>query len=72
MKQEKDIKELLEFCIINVDKPASITSFKCADKVRKILGAKKADPFIISINNKGEEFLKVIRNLEKIYNDRFK
>ena len=39
---EKPINELLEFCIINVDKPAGITSFVCADKVRKILNAKKA------------------------------
>ena len=42
---EKPISELLEFCIINVDKPAGITSFVCADKVRKILGAKKAGHF---------------------------
>ncbi len=39
---EKPIPELLEFCIINVDKPAGITSFVCADKVRKIFDAKKA------------------------------
>ena len=31
------ISELLEFGIINIDKPAGITSFKTADKVRKIL-----------------------------------
>jgi len=38
MKEKpKPIKELLEFCIINVDKPAGITSFKCAEKVKKIL-----------------------------------
>jgi len=55
MKQEKSIKELLEFCIINVDKPAGITSFSCADKVRKIMGAKKAghtgtlDPMVTGV-----------------------
>ena len=43
--EEKPIKELLEFSIINVDKPAGITSFKTADKVRKILGAMKAGHF---------------------------
>ncbi|MBD3252426.1 RNA-guided pseudouridylation complex pseudouridine synthase subunit Cbf5 [Candidatus Pacearchaeota archaeon] len=43
MKQ-KTIQELLEFSIINLDKPSGITSFGCADKVRKILrdlGVKK-------------------------------
>jgi|SRR3989344_1497729 len=30
------------------------------------------NPLIISINNAGKEFLKIIDNLEKIYNDRFK
>ena len=39
---QKPLSELLEFCIINVDKPAGITSFVCADRVRKILGTKKA------------------------------
>jgi H/ACA ribonucleoprotein complex subunit 4 len=42
---EKSINELIEFCIINVDKPAGITSFKCAEKVGRILGAKKAGHF---------------------------
>ena len=42
---EKPINELLEFCIINVDKPAGITSFVCADRVRRILSAKKAGHF---------------------------
>jgi H/ACA ribonucleoprotein complex subunit 4 len=55
MKQEKNINELLEFCIINVDKPAGITSFVCADRVRKILNAKKAghtgtlDPMVTGV-----------------------
>jgi H/ACA ribonucleoprotein complex subunit 4 len=43
--KNKTIKELLEFSIINVDKPSGITSFKTADKVKKILGAKKAGHF---------------------------
>jgi len=45
IQKEKPISELLEFCIINVDKPAGITSFVCADKVRRITGAKKAGHF---------------------------
>jgi len=44
MKQ-KPINELLEFSIINVDKPAGITSFKTADKVRKIFNARKTGHF---------------------------
>jgi len=52
---EKPISELLEFPIINVDKPAGITSFVCADKVRRILNAKKAghtgtlDPMVTGV-----------------------
>ncbi len=42
---EKPISEILEFCIINVDKPSGITSFKTADKVRNILKAKKTGHF---------------------------
>jgi len=55
MKQEKPIIELLEFSIINVDKPADMTSFVCADRVRKIVGAKKAghtgtlDPMVTGV-----------------------
>jgi len=39
------ISDLLEFCIINVDKPSGPTSFKVADRVRKILGVKKTGHF---------------------------
>jgi len=52
---EKPILELLEFSIINVDKPAGMTSFVCADRVRKIVGAKKAghtgtlDPMVTGV-----------------------
>jgi H/ACA ribonucleoprotein complex subunit 4 len=52
---DKPLNEILEFCIINVDKPAGITSFVCADRVRKILNAKKAghtgtlDPMVTGV-----------------------
>lgn len=45
MKQEKPILELFDFCIINVDKPSGITSFKCVEKIREILNVKKAGHF---------------------------
>ena len=40
-----ELKKLLEFSIINVDKPAGLTSFKVADKVRKILKVQKTGHF---------------------------
>jgi H/ACA ribonucleoprotein complex subunit 4 len=42
IQETKPILELLEFCIINVDKPAGPTSFKVCEKIRNIMGAKKA------------------------------
>jgi H/ACA ribonucleoprotein complex subunit 4 len=45
MQTQKNINELLEFCIINADKPAGITSFDCIEKIRKIFNAKKAGHF---------------------------
>ncbi len=42
---QKPIQELLEFCIINVDKPAGITSFDVCEEIRKILSLKKAGHF---------------------------
>lgn len=45
MQIQKPLPELLEFCIINVDKPAGITSFKCTEKIMKIFNAKKAGHF---------------------------
>lgn len=45
IQQTKPIKDLLEFCIINVDKPADCTSFDVADKIRKIFGARKTGHF---------------------------
>ncbi len=41
----KSISELLEFSIINLDKPSEITSFQACELVRKIFGAKKAGHF---------------------------
>ena len=45
IQNEKPLPELLEFCIINVDKPAGPTSFKVCEKIRNILNAKKAGHF---------------------------
>jgi len=45
IQSSKPIKELLEFCIINVDKPADCTSFDVADKIRKIFSARKTGHF---------------------------
>ena len=48
IKQEKTIQELLEFSIINVDKPSGPTSFDISDFVRKKLsdlGVKKTSHF---------------------------
>ncbi|MBI5803504.1 RNA-guided pseudouridylation complex pseudouridine synthase subunit Cbf5 [Candidatus Pacearchaeota archaeon] len=48
IKKEKTIKELLEFSIINIDKPTNPTSFDVSDFVRKTLndfGVKKTSHF---------------------------
>ena len=42
---KKSLKELLEFGIINVDKPAGCTSFDVVDKIRKTFGLRKAAHF---------------------------
>lgn len=39
------MKELLDFCIINIDKPSGPTSFSVSDHVKKILGIKKTSHF---------------------------
>ncbi len=44
-QMEKSGLELLDFCIINVDKPAEITSFQVCEKIRNIFNAKKAGHF---------------------------
>lgn len=45
IRQTKPTQELLEFCIINIDKPADCTSFDVADKIRKKFGARKTGHF---------------------------
>jgi len=48
LKQEKTIQDLLEFCIINIDKPQNPTSFDVSDFVRKTLnplGVRKTSHF---------------------------
>ena len=45
LKEKKSINELLEFGIINIDKPAGMTSFDVADFVRKKLKLRKTSHF---------------------------
>jgi len=45
IKQKKSIKELLEFGIINIDKPSGPTSFDVSDLVRKKLKLRKTSHF---------------------------
>ncbi len=45
IKQTKTTKELLEFGIINIDKPSGPTSFQISDFVRKTFGLKKTSHF---------------------------
>lgn len=45
IKKEKSIKELLEFCIINIDKPSGPTSFDVSDYIRNRLGLRKTSHF---------------------------
>ena len=45
LKNKKSIKELLEFGIINIDKPSGPTSFDVSDFVRKTLGLRKTSHF---------------------------
>ncbi len=45
IKEQKSIKELLEFGIINIDKPSGPTSFNISDFVRKKLGLRKTSHF---------------------------
>ncbi len=44
-KQKKSIQELLEFGIINVDKPAGMTSFDVVDEIRKTFKLRKVSHF---------------------------
>ena len=45
IKGEKSVEELLEFGIINIDKPSGPTSFDVSDFVRKTLGLRKTSHF---------------------------
>ena len=45
IKKEKSITELLEFGIINIDKPSGPTSFDTSDFVRGKLGLRKTSHF---------------------------
>ena len=45
IKEKKSIKELLEFGIINIDKPSGPTSFDVSDFIRKSLGLRKTSHF---------------------------
>src|SRR3990170_2219687 len=45
IKSQKSIKDLLEFGIINIDKPSGPTSFDISDFVRKKLGLRKTSHF---------------------------
>lgn len=45
IQSSKPIRELLEFCIINVDKPAGCTSFDATEKIKKIFSARKTGHF---------------------------
>ena len=45
IKEKKSVRELLEFGIINIDKPSGPTSFDVSDFVRKTLGLRKTSHF---------------------------
>ena len=45
IKKSKSTEELLEFGIINIDKPSGPTSFSVSDFVRKKLGLRKTSHF---------------------------
>ncbi len=45
IKDEKSLQELLEFSIINIDKPSGPTSFDVSDFVRRKLGLRKTSHF---------------------------
>lgn len=45
IKKEKTIQELLEFSILNIDKPSGPTSFDVVEHVGKVLGVKKTSHF---------------------------
>lgn len=44
-KKDKSIQELLEFSILDIDKPSGPTSFDICDYVRRQLGLRKSSHF---------------------------
>jgi len=45
VRNTRPLEELLQFCVLNVDKPSGPTSFRTADTVRRHIGARKAGHF---------------------------
>jgi len=45
IKKNKSVEELLEFGILNIDKPSGPTSFDTSEKVMKLLGLRKTSHF---------------------------
>jgi len=45
IKEQKPIQELLEFSIINVNKPSRMTSFGVVERIKNILGVTKTGHF---------------------------
>ncbi len=45
IKNEKSMVKLLEFSIINIDKPSGPTSFAVSNHIRKLLGLNKTSHF---------------------------
>ena len=45
IKKQESVKELLEFGIINIDKPSGPTSFDTSERVMKLLGLRKTSHF---------------------------
>ncbi len=45
IKKEKSVEELLNFSIINIDKPSGPTSFTVSQFVKRILGLNKTSHF---------------------------
>ncbi|MEM0465945.1 MAG: RNA-guided pseudouridylation complex pseudouridine synthase subunit Cbf5 [Candidatus Pacearchaeota archaeon] len=74
---DKKISEMLNFCIINVNKPAGITSHKVCEKIKNIFDAKKAghfgtlDPMVTGVLpvalNRATRLSKYFMNCDKEY-----
>tara|TARA_Y100000310_G_scaffold338738_1_gene429294 strand:- start:991 stop:1818 length:828 start_codon:yes stop_codon:yes gene_type:complete len=82
IKQEKTVSELLEFCIINVDKPAGCTSFDVVEKIKNIFGARKCghfgtlDPMVTGVLpiavNRAVKLTNYFMHKDKIYVGKFR